>query len=532
MTRLRPHRSGPAHRGPGLPSQHDAVPRGSGGSRPPPVTPDPGDRGVRRAVLGLTALALVVRIATLDARGFWVDEIITIDFVRGGLDDVAARLDDFSVDQPPVYYLLAWAWAQILGTGEVGLRLLPAVCGALTVPCAYLAGRTLASRRAGVAAALLTALSPLVIWHSQDARPYALVILLCGASFALFARGITAGGPRVLWAWALVSVLAVATHYMAVFLVAAEVGWMLVARRDPRVVLGAVGAVGVATAALGFHARGGRALGDGSWTQSYSESDKLVQVPAQLLVGYQPPLQLAAAVAAAVLAGLAVALLAVRGDRSERSAALPAIVVAAVAAGVPMLLSASGHLSGFTTRYVVGAWVPLAVVAGIALTVRRATRAGVVVGSALCALFVAVAAGSAWEPKFDREDWRGAARALGGANVDRAVVVSPDTGLRPLEYYLPHAREAPDAGARVRQVVLLALPRPYRRPGQEPRPPRPRSVPPPAPGFTLLARRDEQLFTLIVFGARSARRVTERQLVEHALGDSSAGVLVQSAPPR
>ena len=95
------------------------------------------------------------------------------------------------------------------------------------MPVAYLAATELFSKRAGLVAALLTALSPLVVWHSQDARPYALLILLGGASFALFVRVLHDRRPRVVAGWAVASVLAMATHYAVGFLVAAEVIWLL-----------------------------------------------------------------------------------------------------------------------------------------------------------------------------------------------------------------------------------------------------------------------------------------------------------------
>ena len=180
-----------------------------------------------RVVWALTAFALVLRFATLDARGFWLDEAITVDLIRGSLGDVMNRLDAYTLDQPPLYYLLAWGWAQVFGTGEVGLRSRPAICGALAVPVAYLAATELFSKRAGLVAALLTALSPLVVWHSQDARPYALLILLGGASFALFVRVLHDRRPRVVAGWAAAAALAMATHYAAGFPVAAEVIWLL-----------------------------------------------------------------------------------------------------------------------------------------------------------------------------------------------------------------------------------------------------------------------------------------------------------------
>ena len=38
---------------------------------------------------------------------------------------------------PPLYYLLAWVWAEVSGLGAVGLRSLSALAGVATVPVAY-----------------------------------------------------------------------------------------------------------------------------------------------------------------------------------------------------------------------------------------------------------------------------------------------------------------------------------------------------------------------------------------------------------
>src|SRR5687768_12038001 len=74
-----------------------------------------------RVVAFLTAVALILRFATLDARGFWIDEAITIDLIQGDLGDAVDRLNQYTLDQPPLYYLLAWGWAKVFGVGEIGL---------------------------------------------------------------------------------------------------------------------------------------------------------------------------------------------------------------------------------------------------------------------------------------------------------------------------------------------------------------------------------------------------------------------------
>ena len=89
-------------------------------------------------------------------------------------------------------------------------------------------------RRAGLIAAAMVAVSPVLIWFSQDARAYALVFLLTSLSFLFFARARGGGGRRDLTWWAIFSALAICTHYFAGFVVAPEAAWLLIAARDRR----------------------------------------------------------------------------------------------------------------------------------------------------------------------------------------------------------------------------------------------------------------------------------------------------------
>ena len=98
----------------------------------------------------------------------------------------------------------------------------PRSSGSPLIPIAYLCGRELVSRRAGLVAAALAAVSPFMIWYSQEAREYMLLAALCGASFLYFARAWRdPSGRNIAW-WAVFSALALLTHFFAGFLVAPE----------------------------------------------------------------------------------------------------------------------------------------------------------------------------------------------------------------------------------------------------------------------------------------------------------------------
>ena len=129
----------------------------------------------------ITLLAALLRFYRIGHQGFWFDEgntALLVHFSPGKMLGLIPQTES----TPPLYYCVAWVWARLFGYGETGLRSLSAMCGVLVVPVAYGAGSKLISRRAGLIAAALTACSPLLIWYSQEARSYEMLVLLSSLS--------------------------------------------------------------------------------------------------------------------------------------------------------------------------------------------------------------------------------------------------------------------------------------------------------------------------------------------------------------
>src|SRR5688572_9734313 len=178
------------------------------------------------AVLGAIVLGgTLLRFTGLGAQGFWFDEWLT--WAHSG-KDFGTMLDGvFELEGlPPFYFAVAWLWVKVAGNSEEGLRALSAIAGTLTIPVVFMAVRSLATERAGLIAAALTATSPLLVWYSQEARPYALVVLFSALSFAFFARALSDPHRKDLTWWAVTSVVAIATHPFAAMLVAPEAAWL------------------------------------------------------------------------------------------------------------------------------------------------------------------------------------------------------------------------------------------------------------------------------------------------------------------
>ena len=419
------------------------------------------------AVAAITAVAAGIRFLALGVQGLDHDEAVTAVGVMqptfGGMISAVVDLER----TPPLYYMLEWLWTRPLdfGTGVVDLRLLSAAFGTLTVPVAYLAARELSSRKAGVAAAALVALNPFCVWYSQEARSYALLILLVTLGLYLFARVLREPAHRRLWAWALVSVLALCTHYFAAFTVAPEAIWLLVAVKPRRRLLAPLAFVAAAGGALLPLALAQQSSGDTDWFSATPILTRVWQIPVHYATSVKPEIpssagwitvvQISTAVAVAVLCGIAVAILVRRGLRTERRGAAIAAALAAASFVIPVALAAAGA-DFVDARNLAGSLALLLVAAAIAFGAMRAGRAGAVAGLGVCASFAAVLALAAVTPQMQRPDWSVGESVLGRARVKRIAVVPRPAG-PPLAYYLGASR-APADGRPVwtREIELYA----------------------------------------------------------------------------
>jgi uncharacterized membrane protein len=209
------------------------------------------------ALAGLTALGALLRFVAIGDQSFWFDESYTVDLVGRGFGDMLAAIPD-TESTPPLYYVLAWPWAKLFGTGEAGLRSLSAVMGTAAVPATWAAARELLrSERAALIAAALVAVNPYFVWYSQEARSYSLLVLTTAITLVFLGRALREPSRRACAVWAASCVVALLTHYFAGFVIVAEAGWLVWATRTrtAAVASGVIAAAGVALMPLALHQR-------------------------------------------------------------------------------------------------------------------------------------------------------------------------------------------------------------------------------------------------------------------------------------
>jgi uncharacterized membrane protein len=408
-------------------------------------------------VAGLTVLAAALRFVRIGHQSFWYDESFTVLLVHHSPSGMLGLLPRTELT-PPLYYLLAWPWAHIFGYGEAGLRSLSALAGVATVPAIYGTGAKLMSRRAGLTAAAIASCSPLLIWNSQEARSYALLVLFATLSLLAFAH-VRLPQPTWRWvgAWALAAIATVATHYYGVMAIVPEAFWLLwVHRRDRKVLLAvaAVGAVGLGLLPLALSQRP-----QASWIAPWRLDRRLGQIPSQYLLGTGAPGRVWLELAAAAAVLLAATMLARRADARERRGAIVSGALAASGLMLSLGLVAAG-IDELITRNTIVVLIPLIVLVSGGLGARRAGELGLAGVATLCTVGLIASIGVAADPKLERPDWRALARTIGSSRptrVRRAILIQRYVFLMPLALYVPGLRFMKPQGALVNELDVIAM---------------------------------------------------------------------------
>lgn len=483
----------------------------------------------RSAVLwvlaGLTALGIAVRFASLGVQSYHHDEVITaLRVIPGSFGEMLHQVKA-SESNPPLYYVLAWGWAKVFGTGEVGLRSLTALFGAATVPVGYLIGRQLATRRTGLVLAALIAVNPMLIWYSQEARSYSLLVFFGAVSLLFFARALNTGRGRDLACWTLASALALCSHYFGVFAVAIEAVWLLVALRARwRAVLPAlagVGAVGLALLPLANSQTNPTHI---DWIENSPLPERLWETAVSFLVGETGHVIAEApreryALIPIVLVGAALILIALRGSQRERRGAGLGLVLGLGVVG----LTAAAALVGkdyVVERNLLPALVPLLAVAAIGFAAASARRLGLLLAVALCAYWFAFDVYVTQTPNLQRPDFRTVTEELGPPRNGRRAIVTWKLAADPVRYYLREGATRMYGGEeRIDEIAVLRKPLATGLPVILP------------PSFHQIGRVRADRLTLITYASKFPVRIPFHTLRDLPTGFGDDAVLLDGGKP-
>ncbi len=165
--------------------------------------------------LGLVFVGLCVLLGTalrgfhLGTQNFWYDEMESIRYAV----DLSLR----DIHPPTYYYLLRGAL--LLGQSEFIVRFVSFIPGVLSIPLAYVIGKRLLSNSAALIATFLVSISPILIWHAQDARMYSQLVFGCLLMVYMYLRALEKNDWKFWAGYILAALLALYTQLYAILLV-------------------------------------------------------------------------------------------------------------------------------------------------------------------------------------------------------------------------------------------------------------------------------------------------------------------------
>jgi hypothetical protein len=186
----------------------------------------------------LTAIVIfgaILRFSALAVPSLWLDEILDYDVATKLTHEPLWRwLTGFASEHGPLFFASELA-GRFAHAPEFAARFAPAVfgCAAVIIAGVLKTGTRDEGRRENLTFALLLAASPLAIYYSREARPYALLILLATLLLSAFLR--SSASPRetvLLIALALLFTTSGSGPLLVASAITAAVAFAMTRRRD------------------------------------------------------------------------------------------------------------------------------------------------------------------------------------------------------------------------------------------------------------------------------------------------------------
>jgi mannosyltransferase len=190
---------------------------------------------VRALALLVLFVVYALQTSTLTQQSLWFDEVMALEYTQGSLMETI-----HTIIQPhhngPLFYLLLFLWRQIVGDSDFAVRYMSVLFSVLTIPLLFQWTRKLLSGRTATISIWLFAFSPFVFWFAQEAKMYALHMLVSVASSLALLEAFRKGGW---WRWLVYAPLAstvLYSHFFGACLVASQaamallLGWRRIRR--------------------------------------------------------------------------------------------------------------------------------------------------------------------------------------------------------------------------------------------------------------------------------------------------------------
>ncbi len=136
---------------------------------------------------------------------------------------------------PPLYPILMKVWIELFGDSEISIRLPSLLFGLASLGVLFALTRAWFDRRTALLATILMALSPVHIWHSQEAKNNMLLMFLTLLTVYGLERAWTHNGRKDWLLFVVSAILGLWTNHFSLWVVSSAFLWLwLQAARNPR----------------------------------------------------------------------------------------------------------------------------------------------------------------------------------------------------------------------------------------------------------------------------------------------------------
>jgi 4-amino-4-deoxy-L-arabinose transferase-like glycosyltransferase len=179
-----------------------------------------------QALILLTIAGFILRFYNLGYNSLWLDEATTYNYSLNSFAGIWG-LTAGGEFNPPLFYWIEHVML-MFGNSEAILRFVPALLGVLSIPVFYLVGKEFLDRNTGIIAAAACTVSPFLIYYSQEARAYSMMLFFVGLATLFFLKAMKSGNWIHWVIFGVFSALGFWTHFYAIVMIAALVLYALI----------------------------------------------------------------------------------------------------------------------------------------------------------------------------------------------------------------------------------------------------------------------------------------------------------------
>ena len=170
-------------------------------------------------LLGIVLIiGIIIRIWGLWDKSLWIDEMYSYLF-SSQKTFFGSFVYMFSDLSPPIYYLSLYLWLKLFENSEFMIRFPSFLAGIASIIVIYFLTKKTFNKQIALGAAILTGLSPVMLYYSQEARPYSLFALFSIVAVLFWVQIIKKINnneeldTKTLLKYSSFSLLAIFTHY-------------------------------------------------------------------------------------------------------------------------------------------------------------------------------------------------------------------------------------------------------------------------------------------------------------------------------